>query len=97
MLKVVQVEELGIQWTAFYYIYIFFFFFLFRAAPVAYVSSQARGHTGAADAGLCHSPAMPDLSRICDLYHSFQQFWILNPLREAGDWTRILTENMLGP
>ena len=29
--------------------------------------------------------AMPDLSRICDLHHSLQQRWILNPLSEARD------------
>ena len=28
---------------------------LFTAAPMAYGSSQARGQTGAAAAGLCHS------------------------------------------
>ena len=31
------------------------FFFLFRAIPSAYGGSQARGQTGAAAAGLCHS------------------------------------------
>ena len=30
------------------------------------------------------------LSRICDLHHSSWQCWILNPLSEAGDRTRIL-------
>ena len=34
---------------------IFFFFLLFRAPPVAYGSSQARGRTGAAAAGLHYS------------------------------------------
>ena len=29
--------------------------------------------------------AVPDLSQICDLYHSSQQHQILNPLREARD------------
>ena len=27
----------------------------------------------------------PDLSGICDLYHSSWQHWILNPLSEARD------------
>mgnify|MGYP001273052241 CR=1 FL=1 len=44
---------------------IFFFFFLFRATPVAYGSSQARGQIGAIDAGL---------------HHSSQQCKILNPV-----------------
>ena len=29
--------------------------------------------------------AMQDPSHVCDLYHSSQQHWILNPLREARD------------
>jgi len=32
--------------------------------------------------------AMPDPSRVCDLHHSSQQHWILNPLREVRDQTR---------
>ena len=31
--------------------------------------------------------ATSDLSSICDLHHSSQQCWILNPLSEARDWT----------
>ena len=33
-----------------------------------------------------------DLSRICDLYHISWQRWILNPLSEARDGTRILMD-----
>ena len=33
--------------------------------------------------------AMPDLSCVCDLHHSSQQRWILNPLIEARDRTHI--------
>ena len=33
----------------------FVLFLLFRSAPVAYVSSQARGWIAAVAAGLCHS------------------------------------------
>ena len=43
---------------AFFLLFPFFFFFffgLFRAAPVAYASSQARSQIGAGAAGLCHS------------------------------------------
>ena len=32
--------------------------------------------------------AMWDLSRVCQLYHSSWQHWILNPLSEARDCTR---------
>ena len=34
--------------------------------------------------------AMQDPSRICDLHHSSQQRWILNPLNKARDRTCIL-------
>ena len=34
---------------------VFFFFFLFRATLAAYGNSQARGPTGAKEAGLYHS------------------------------------------
>ena len=38
----------------------FFFFLLFRAAPVAYGSSQARGRIRAAASSLHQATAMPD-------------------------------------
>ena len=34
--------------------------------------------------------AVPDPSRICDLYHSLRQCWILNLLSKARDQTRNL-------
>ena len=37
--------------------FFFFFFFLFRAAPMAYGDSQARGLIGATAAGLCQNPS----------------------------------------
>ena len=33
-----------------------------------------------------------DLSQSCDLHHSSQQSWILNPLSEAGDGTRVFMD-----
>ena len=36
--------------------------------------------------------AMPDPSLICDLYPSIWQHWILNPLSEARDQTRVLMD-----
>ena len=38
-----------------------------------------------------------DLSHICDLGHRFWQRWNLNPLIEARDRTRILTDTMSVP
>ena len=62
------------------------------ATPTACGSSQARGQMG--DAARVYPTAMatPDPSRSCDLHCSLLQCWILNPLREARDQTRILTE-----
>ena len=75
--------------------FFFFFFCLFRATLAAYGGSQARGLIGGA--GLHHShsnadTATPDPSCICDLHCSSWQQWILNPLNEARDWTRILMD-----
>ena len=36
--------------------------------------------------------AMPDPSLVCNLYHSSQQHWVLNPLNKARDWTQILMD-----
>ena len=66
----------------------FFFFFLFRAAPVAYGSSWARGQIRAAAASLCHSHGNPRF--ICDLHHSSWQHQILSPLSGARGQTHIL-------
>ena len=42
---------------------------------------------------------MPDLSLVCDLNHSSQRRWILNPLSEAKNGTHILmdTSQVLNP
>ena len=36
--------------------------------------------------------AMQDLSLVCDLHHSSQQHWILNPWSEARGRTRVLMD-----
>ena len=60
-----------------YLIFFFFFFGLFRAELVAYGSSQARDGIGAA---------------ATSLHHSSRQCWILNPLSEGKDRTRVLMD-----
>ena len=35
-------------------------------------------------------------SRVCDLHHSSQQCWILNPLSKASDRIHILMDTMSG-
>ena len=39
--------------------------------------------------------ATQDLSLVCDLHHSSQQCWILNPLSKARDRTFILMDTYL--
>ena len=72
------------SYSCFYFIpnrvqplFFFFFSFCFRAIPVTYGSSWARGWIG-----LSHF--------ICDLYHSSRRGWFLNPLSKARDQTHIL-------
>ena len=47
-----------------------FFLLLFRAAPMAYGNSQARGGIGAGAAAYTSATATQDLNRIFDLHHS---------------------------
>ena len=69
------------------------FFFNLRATLAAYRSSQARGRIGAVATSLSHSHSMLDLSHICNNpHHSSWQFWIPNPLSEARDQARVLTD-----
>ena len=84
--------------------YFYLFFWLFRATPMAYGGSQAKGLIRAIAASLCQShsnvgsephlqPTLHKLqNRICNLHCSLQQHQILNPLSEARDQTLILTE-----
>ena len=37
------------------FLFMYIYIFLFKAVPVTYEGSQARGQIGAAAAGLCHS------------------------------------------
>ena len=90
-----RVEKLeGEEWETVKVQLIFIFIFLsllFRAAPAACGRSQARGGIRAVAASYTTATAMPDPSCVCDLHHSSRQCWILNPLSEARDRTRILT------
>ena len=71
----------------------FFVVLFFRAALAGYEGSQARGQIGAVAApAYTTGTAMPDPSCVCDLHHSLQQRWILNPLSEAKDWTCMLID-----
>ena len=59
---------------------IFFFFGPFRAAPVAYGSSQASSQIRPIAASLHHSHSNAGSERHPQPVHSLRQHWILNPL-----------------
>jgi len=63
-----------------FFFFFFFFFAISWAAPVAYGGSQDRGLIGAVAASLCQS-------HVCNLHHSSQQHWIINPLSKGRDRT----------
>ena len=54
---------------------------------MAYRGSQARGPIRVLLPAYTTAKATPDLSHICNLHHSSQQCWILNPLSEARNRT----------
>ena len=82
-----------VQGASFLVILFLFIYLLgfFRAWPLAYGGSQARGRIGAVDAGLSHSHSNagsePCLWPICSQPHR-----VLNPLSEARYWTCILMD-----
>ena len=59
------------------------FFSLYRAAPVAYGVIQPKGLIRAVATAYATVTATQDLSHVCNLHHSSQKCWILNPLVEA--------------
>ena len=67
-------------------------FLLFRAAPVAYGGSQARGHSDLQLLAYATATTMQDPSHVCDLHHSSRQRRILSPLSEARDGNCVLMD-----
>ena len=78
------------------YIFIFFwgeiFSASFRAVPVAYRSSRLGVESELQLPAYATATATQDLSHIHNLHCSMWQHWILNPLSEAQDITRILMD-----
>ena len=74
-----------------FYLFIYLFL-LFRAAPVAYGSSQARARIGAIVASLRHGRCNEGSKLCLQPHHSSLQCCILNPLSRAMDWTRVLMD-----
>ena len=69
-----------------------FFFSFFRAAPVAHGSSLDRVESELQLPAYTIATAVRDQSHFCNLQWSSQQCWILNPLIEARDQTRVLKD-----
>ena len=71
-----------------YSFFVCFCFCFFKAAPMAYGNSQARGRIGTAAAGLhhSHSNARSKL-HLQPTPHLNQHRWIPDPLSKARDWT----------
>ena len=65
----------------------FFFFFLLRAVPVAYGNFRLGVKSELQLLAYTTATATQDPSHLCNPHHSSQQCCILNPLREARDWT----------
>ena len=74
------------------FIFIFYFLCVFRAIPVVYGSSQARGLIGSVAAALWHSHSNAGSKPRLPPAPQFTATWILNPLSKAGDQTRILMD-----
>ena len=68
------------------------FFLFIRAAPIVYGSLQARDPIRAVVSGLSQNHSNWNLSHICDLHHSSQQLWVLNPLSKARNRTHVLMD-----
>ena len=83
-----------------------FFFFSFRATPVAYGNSQARGWFGAAAAGLCHShshtgsePHLWPTATYASAFGSVGSLthWVRPRIKPAFSWTLCRVLNPLSP
>ena len=76
-----------------YFLLLFFFCFLGPYLPHIYGGSQARGRESKLQL-LSYTTATATWhpSCVCNLHHSSRQGWILNPLSEARDPTRVLMD-----
>ena len=75
------------------FFFFFFFFFVFcflRLHPWHMEVPRLGVYLELLPPAYTRATAMPDLSHVCELYHSSQQCWMLNPRSEARDRTRNL-------
>ena len=74
-----------------FYLFIFIFIFCFLELHLWHIKVPRLGVKSELELpDYTTATATPDLSCVCDLHHSSQQHWILNPLSEARDGTRHL-------
>ena len=67
-----------------------------RAAPTPYMEVPRLGvESELYPPAYARATAMRDPSHICDLYHSSQQCWIFNPLRQARDQTYLMVPSRI--
>ena len=78
-----------------YHFVFVFVFLLFRAAPLAYESSQARGPIGATAASLCHSHSQSRIQAASTTYttaHSNTRsltHWVRTGIQLGSSWIRV--------
>ena len=70
--------------------FFWFFFFFFLWLHHWYMEVPRPGVESELQLPAYTTVIMPDPSCLCNLHHSSQQCWILNPLSEARDQTHIL-------
>ena len=88
-----QVLTSNVTFYLFYFYFYFIYFFVFLG-PYLWPMEVPRLGTEQELQLLAYTIAtvMPELSHICDLHHSSQQCWILNPLSKSRDRTHVLVD-----
>ena len=88
--------RLKLKFHIFLFFFFFFFLFSFFGPPGAYRNFPARCWIRAAAVSLHHSHSNSNTISKPHLWHSSQQYRILNPLSDARDWTCIVMDTTLG-
>ena len=74
--------------TLLLFLFFFFFFFVFLGQHLWHMEVPRLGvESELWPPAYATDTATPDLSRVCDLYHSSRHHWIRNPVIEARDRT----------
>ena len=87
-------KPLCILFTVSFSFLFFFFFFIFLGPHLWHMEVPRLGvEQELQPTAYTTVTAMSDLSCLCNLHHSSWQHWILNPLSEVRDQTRILMDS----